>query len=136
MAGGDRFSGQPHRRAKGKVGEEEAQRWLTSQGYVVIDRNVSLRGGEIDIVAQDGEVLCFIEVKARSTGFYGSAIAAVPVAKQRRLARAAAVYLQHRAWSGPCRFDVLGLDLDGAGAWRFSLVKDAFSLPSGSYGHY
>lgn len=136
MAGDEHFRGQPHRRAKGKVGEEAAQRWLASRGYVIMERNVSQRGGEIDVVARDGEVLCFIEVKARSGDLYGAAVTAVPVAKQRRLARAAAAYLQRRGWSGPCRFDVLGLDLEADGGWRFSLVKDAFSLPTGSYGHY
>jgi putative endonuclease len=130
------FRGQPHRRAKGKVGEEAAERWLVANGYVIVERNVHLRGGEIDVIAQDGETLCFIEVKARSNDLYGAALTAVPAAKQRRLARAAAAYLLRHRWSGPCRFDVLGLDLEAQGTWRISLVRDAFSLPLGSYGHF
>ena len=138
MGGGDdsHFSGQPHRRAKGNVGEAAAERWLVANGYVIVERNVCLRGGEIDVIAQDGETLCFIEVKARSSDLYGAAIAAVPAGKQRRLARAAAAYLLRHRWAGPCRFDVLGLDLEADGGWRISLVRDAFSLPSGSYGHF
>ena len=60
------FSEQPHARARGRVGEDDAVRWLDTQGYKIVERNVVNHGGEIDIVAKDGETLCFIEIKARA----------------------------------------------------------------------
>ena len=126
----DRFNAQPHRRAKGRVGEEEAVRWLTSQGYEILERNAATKAGEIDLVARQGEILCFVEVKARASSAYGPAVAAVTPSKQRRLGRAAALYLASRPWSGPCRFDVLGLDLDADGRWQPSLIQDAFGIPA------
>ena len=54
------FQSQPHKRAKGKYGEEEAVRWLLGQGYEVVERNVVNKGGEIDVVAREGETLCFV----------------------------------------------------------------------------
>jgi putative endonuclease len=120
------FRQQPHTRARGRVGEDDAVRWLESQGYRVVERNVVNHGGEMDLVAREGETLCFVEIKARATGAYGPAVAAVDARKQRRISRAAALYLAtHGLHNAPCRFDVLGLDwaVDG---WRYTLVRNAF----------
>lgn len=119
------FGTQPHKRAKGSAAEQAAVDWLLDQGYAVVERNAVTHAGEIDVVARDGDTLCFVEVKARSTERFGPAIAAVGPAKQRRLARCAALYLVRHPFRGPCRFDVLGLDLAPDG-WRFALVKNAF----------
>jgi putative endonuclease len=121
------FVEQPHARARGRVGEDDAVAWLTTQGYRIVERNVVNEGGELDAVAREGETLCFLEIKARVGERYGPAIAAVSPAKQRRISRAAALYLARKKISDvPCRFDVLGLDR-GEGGWRFTLVRDAFS---------
>lgn len=126
MSTADDFRNQPHTRAQGRLGEDAAVRWLAAQGYQILDRNVTNHGGEIDVVARDGGTLCFIEIKARASARFGPAIAAVDFRKQRRISRAAALYIAikglHRE---PCRFDVLGLDRE-AGGWRYTLVRDAF----------
>jgi putative endonuclease len=119
------FELQTHNRGRGKVGEDAAVRWLKGEGYRILERNVVTHAGEIDVVARDGESLVFLEIKARGSAAYGPAIAAVGPAKQRRLCRAAALYLAIRHLGGPCRFDVLGLDAAGGG-WRYTLVRDAF----------
>jgi len=126
------FLEQPHARAQGRVGEEAAEGWLRRQGYRIVDRNVCNRAGELDVVARDGDVLCFVEVKARSNRRYGPAIEAVPPSKQRRIARAAALYLAEHPTDAPCRFDVLAMDL-GDDGWRFHLVRDAFMIPATGY---
>jgi putative endonuclease len=135
----DGFAEAGHTRGRGRVGEEAAVRWLEARGFRIVARNVVTKAGEIDLVVQEGDTLCFLEVKARGTADYGPAIAAVGPAKQRRLSRAAALYLVRHRWAGPCRFDVLGLDredegslpagargAESQGGWRFTLVRDAF----------
>jgi len=90
------FELQTHTRGRGKVGEDAAVRWLEGEGYLVLERNVVTHAGEIDVVARDGEWLVFLEIKARGSAAYGPAIAAVGPAKQRRISRAAALYLAIR----------------------------------------
>lgn len=114
-----------HTHARGRAAEALAADWLVSQGYRLVARNVNTAVGEIDVVAIDGEVLCFLEVKARTSRRYGSALAAVHRRKQRRLARAAALYLCDHPTPRACRFDVLGMQAESDG-WRFELVRDAF----------
>ena len=120
----------PHARARGGAGEQVAEEWLTARGFRIVERNVRNHGGEIDLVAREGDTLCFVEVKARLSDRFGPAIAAVGIAKQRRLARAAALYLVVHQWPGPCRFDVLGLDRRADGGWEVTLVRDAFPVPT------
>lgn len=122
----DDFRNQPHTRAQGRMGEEAAVRWLAAQGYQIVERNVTNHGGEIDVVAREAGTLCFLEIKARASDRFGPAIAAVDARKQRRISRAAALYIAmkglHRE---PCRFDVLGLDRE-SGGWRYTLIRNAF----------
>lgn len=122
-----RFLRQRHTRGRGREGEREAVQWLRRQGYRIVATNAAERTGEIDIVAREGETLCFIEIKARSGPGYGSSLSAVTADKRRRLVRAASSWLVRHPHDGPCRFDVLGLDA-GAEGWRFTLVRDAFEL--------
>ena len=133
--GDEGFREQPHARAQGDVGEDAAIRWLRRQGYRRIRRNIANVAGEIDAVAVHGTTLCFIEIKARSNRAYGPAIEAVPKAKQRKIARAAALYLAKNPTDLDCRFDVLAMDLDDGG-WRYTLIQDAFLAPMASYGGY
>lgn len=121
-----RFRSRPHTVARGREGEEEAVRWLRRHGYRVIERNARTKAGEIDCVAREDGVLCFVEIKARSGRGFGPAVAAVGAAKQRRLVRAAALWLARNPSDAPCRFDVLGLDPADGGKWDFTLVRDAF----------
>jgi putative endonuclease len=108
--------------------EQYAVEWLVRSGYRVVCRNVRTPQGEIDVVAEHGDTLCFIEVKARAGDECGNSLDAVTASKQLRLARSAASYLMSRSWQGPVRFDVLGLDLADDG-WRCTLVQDAFEMP-------
>lgn len=101
-------------------------RWLRQQGYRVVERNVRTGAGEIDLVARDGDVLCFVEIKARAGGGFGPAVSAVGAAKRRRLVRAARLWLARHPSEAPCRFDVLGLDGDGRGGWEYTLLRGAF----------
>jgi putative endonuclease len=122
----DDFEAQPHTRARGRSGEDAACEFLAAAGYRILERNVSTEAGEIDVVASDGDTLCFVEVKARADDEHGPAIAFVGPRKQRRLARCVALYLAtHDVRGRPVRFDVVGLERE-AGAWRCELVRSAF----------
>ena len=113
----------------GKVGEEAAVAYLKSQGYRILERNFRNKLGEIDIIAQDKDTLCFIEVKTRSSEAFGSPFEAVNAAKQRAMARVARAYLQtgsHNAQT--IRFDVIAVHCDGDRAKSIDIVKDAFEV--------
>ena len=122
------FSELPHTRARGAAAEEAAEEHLRGLGYRIVERNVFTHLGEIDVVALDGETLCFVEIKARATAEYGRAIEAVGPRKRKRLARAAAMFLAKNRSQRACRFDVLALDRRGDGTWEFTLVRDAFQV--------
>lgn len=105
----------------GQVGEDQALLYLQQQGLQLLERNFRCKGGEIDLIMQDGAVLVLVEVRKRSAQKFGGAAASVTKAKQRRLIVAAQIYLQRYRMPPPCRFDVLALD-DGAMTW----LKNAF----------
>ena len=136
MSGGGKgglkgFGDLPHTRARGAAGELAAEEHLVARGYRIVARNVLTKVGELDLVALDGETLCFIEIKARASSEFGRAVEAVGPAKQRKIIRAALLFLSKNRSSRACRFDVLGLDRGGDGAWSFTLVKNAFEVPRG-----
>ena len=99
------------RQTLGKWGEERAVRELERRGYAVLARRYRTRHGEIDIVADDGGTIVFVEVKVRETAECGSAAEAVTAHKQRRLTSMAVDYLaRNHAANRPCRFDVVAID--------------------------
>jgi putative endonuclease len=122
----DDFERQPHARARGRSGEDAACAFLAAAGYIILERNVATDAGEIDVVATEGDTLCFVEVKARTDDEHGPAVAFVGPRKQRRLARCVALYLASRGVRNRAvRFDVVGLER-AEGAWRCELVRGAF----------
>lgn len=127
MRGFEEFGAQQHTVGRGRVAEDAAVAWLERNGYRIVERNHRNAAGEIDVVAEDGEVLCFVEVKARTETLFGPALAAVGPRKRRRVARAAAFYLALRGIQPACRFDVLAMEAE-EGSWHFTLVKDAFRV--------
>jgi putative endonuclease len=95
----------------GVRGEELAARALASRGYAILERRYRTRYGEIDIVAEDGEVLVFVEVRARATDEFGRAAESVTAAKKRKVTAMAVDYLaRHHVTGRPCRFDVVTID--------------------------
>jgi putative endonuclease len=94
----------------GKAGEELAAAFLVEKGMRVMERNFRCTSGEIDLVCADKESLVFVEVKTRSGDVRGEPGEAIGPAKKKRLVRAAALYLsRNRAWSRPCRFDLVSI---------------------------
>lgn len=112
-----------NQRKKGARYEEAAASFLQNQGCVVLERNFYCRQGEIDLVAQDGAYLVFIEVKYRKDEQMGWAAEAVGPAKQQRIRHCARVYLYSRGLGEdiPCRFDVIAVT-----GSRIQWIKNAF----------
>jgi putative endonuclease len=102
------------RTRRGREGEDAAVRLLEDSGYSVIARNVRLPGGEIDVIARERDVLVFVEVKARGSQRFGSALAAVDARKRRTLRSLAADWLQIAAPGARARFDVVTVEAGGA----------------------
>ncbi len=99
------------RQALGRWGEDLASNYLASRGFAILDRNVRTPYGELDLVAMDGDVIVFIEVKARRSRAFGWPEEAVTSRKREKLRAAAGIYMQdHPALDGICRFDVIAVD--------------------------
>lgn len=98
-----------NKRSFGKLGEDLAAEYLGKNGYKLLDRNYrSGRMGEIDIVAVQGEYLCFIEVKTRTGKLFGLPCEAVDARKQANLRKLAWAYMKHKGLEGKnARFDVV-----------------------------
>ena len=94
----------------GGDGEERAAAHLASKGLTIVSRNYRTRMGEVDLVARDGEVLVFVEVRMRKGAGYGGAPASVTFHKQRRIQLAAQMYLRPFRHPPRCRFDVVALE--------------------------
>jgi len=115
----------------GERGEAAALAEIERAGYKILDLNwmaATSGGGELDIVALDGDVLVFIEVKTRTDDEMGSPLEAITRSKRRKIARAASAYLmENRVEDRDCRFDVVGVTFD-AGRPVCEVVRDAFVL--------
>ncbi|SMB95397.1 putative endonuclease [Thermanaeromonas toyohensis ToBE] len=116
------------RRQKGWQGEEVAATFLKEQGYHLRERNFRCPLGEIDIVAEEGGEIVFIEVRTRSSSAFGLPQESIDFRKQNRLRRLASFYLKQRKLHGqPCRFDVVAVLLNGQGrVARIELIRGAF----------
>ena len=105
-----------HPEPPGRSGESRACLYLQQQGLVIVERNFRCRSGEVDVIARDGDVTVFVEVKERRGRSHGEGYEAVTFGKRRRLIRAARIYAASRGISErPIRFDVISIDWPAEG---------------------
>lgn len=122
------------KREIGNIGEDLAVKALKKQKYKIIERNFNARIGEIDIIAKDKDYLCFVEVRMRKNEYHGSGKETVNIYKQRKIIKAAQVYLQlHNLSSVPCRFDVVSITGDGGKESCVEIIKNAFEIPTRNF---
>lgn len=108
------------------TGEDAAARFLERRGLEVLARNWRLKMGEIDIIAKEGPILVFVEVKTRRTADFVDPSVAVDFRKQRKLRRLAEAYIAiERPDFERCRFDVVSVVHDGLSRLRY--IPDAFA---------
>ncbi len=96
---------------------------LVRRRYRIVTRNYRVKAGEIDIIAEDGQVLCFVEVRARNRLGHGSPEETISRTKRRRIAAAASAYLMRYTREPLCRFDVVAVE-----PTAIRVTKDAFRL--------
>jgi putative endonuclease len=118
-----------HRRAElGRRGESVAEAFLRESAYTIVARNYRCRAGEIDLVALDGAVLVFVEVRSRRGPEFGTPLESVDWRKQARVGRVAQQFLAERRWlDRAARFDVIGVRFD-AEPPAVEHVRGAFEL--------
>jgi putative endonuclease len=125
-------AGTPPHQQTGRRGEEDAYFYLRRLGYTIVARNYRShrRHGEIDLIGWDRDVLCFIEVKTRTSRDVKPAEAAVDHAKRRELAAMARDFLRRLPPSCQWRFDILSVYYEERQTCRakFELFKNAFHL--------
>ena len=116
---------------RGTMGERAARAYLEGKGLCFVEANLRVGRDEIDLLMRDGETLVFVEVKLRLDPH--QAPFAVDVAKQRRISRAAVVYMaKHGLLGRAARFDVVSVGFDGT-QMDIRHIEDAFPLARGSY---
>jgi putative endonuclease len=111
---------------KGAIGEDLAVDYLKKKGYRIFQRNYRFEHGEIDIVAEDGNALVFVEVKARRSKEFGEPEDAVTPRKREKIRATADGYLfENNIDDKECRFDVIAIDYQG-NKTEIRHIEDAF----------
>jgi putative endonuclease len=102
-----------NRQDTGKQGEMLAQQFLRDKGYTLIETNFRCRTGEIDLIAKDGDIVVFIEVRTVTSPKFGPAYQSVTYRKQQQVKRVALFYAaRHNLVNTQFRFDVIGITLN------------------------
>jgi putative endonuclease len=109
----------------GEKGEQIAVNYLLKKGYVIIATNWRMHKYELDIVAQQNNELVIVEVKTRSTDFFGNPEEAVTPTKQKHLVEGANCYIETNEIDFDCRFDVISVILNNS-SQKITHFKDAF----------
>ena len=112
----------------GKFGEDLARERLKDLGYRILKTNYRCSLGEVDLVARDGDVLVFVEIKTRKSESLGQIKEVVNRRKQSQLSKVALAYLKsNNLWGSKARFDVVAIRLIG-GKKEIEIIKNAFEL--------
>ncbi len=120
----------PESHLLGQAAESAAATHLKQKGYRILGQNVRLPNGELDLIAQSGKTLVFVEVKARRSTHYGGATHAITSSKKQRIITLAAQYLaQHRLAHQLSRFDVIVCYSDVNNRLHLTHIENAFEVP-------
>ena len=115
------------RQRRGLEGEAEATEYLVSQGWTILQHRFRMRRFEVDLIARRGQMVAFVEVKARRGPGYGSPAEAVTWAKRREIVRVAQAWIDRFGLPNDIyRFDVIGIRADQPAGRRIEHLEDAF----------
>lgn len=120
-------NGSKSRKTLGDWGEKLAVEYLQQHGYTIIESNYRCRYGEIDIIAKEGPVWCFVEVKTRKSNRFGRGFESITAVKRTHITKTAIFFLnQRRLDDAPARFDVVSIDFDSGMKYKIELIRNAF----------
>ena len=109
----------------GKQAETLAAQFLEQKGYGIVGRNVRLKHWEVDIIAQNSNMMIFVEVKKRKSVQYGFPETFVSPQQQKRIRQVAEAYIFQTNWLGEVRFDIISIVAEGE-AVQIEHFEDAF----------
>lgn len=110
----------------GATGENAAAKLLKKKGYEILERNYRKKYGELDIIAKNGDLVVFVEVKLRATKAFGTAAEAVNFHKRQRIIRTANAYIMQKNLDCGCRFDVIEVYHKGLIVTEINHIESAF----------
>jgi len=111
----------------GNSGEEIASKYLVEKGFRIIKRNYRYGKGEIDIIAEIGDTLVFVEVKTRANEKYGPAELAVSLNKQKQIKKIAQLFLiENNILDKECRIDVIAINFIRLDKYNLNHIENAF----------
>ncbi len=117
-----------NKRELGNIGEDAVCNFLEKKSYKVIKRNYTIRGGEIDIIAENDEVIAFVEVKSRARNPLVSGAEAITKAKMLHIIKTAEHYLNSFSSDKQPRFDVAVVEIDNGRASIIQYLENAFDM--------
>ncbi|MEM6397906.1 MAG: YraN family protein [Bacteroidota bacterium] len=110
----------------GSLGERYARRHLEAKGYRILEQNWRYRRSEIDLIAMDGDIMVFVEIKTRTQDYFGGPTGTVDAKQQGRLSRAAGAYMEQCGHDWEIRFDIIGILIEENGDYKLEHVEDAW----------
>ena len=110
----------------GKQGEAIAREFLLQKGYKVIESNWRYRRAEIDLIVKSEDTLIFVEVKTRSSNFFGDPEEAVTAKKEALITEAAIAYMRQVDYEWAVRFDILEVIITSSEQYKVVHIEDAF----------
>lgn len=114
------------RKKLGYVGEDAVCKYLTERSYKILAKNFTIRGGELDIIAENGKYIVFVEVKTRQIGGLVSGLEAITRSKQRLVVRAAEAFIAKHPSELQPRFDVAEVEMYNNEVTAISYIENAF----------
>ena len=109
----------------GRRGETLALEMLRNNGYKILETNWRYKKDELDIIAMQGDELVIVEVKTRSTDYFGDPEESVDEAKMQRMVRAAEEYIEQNLLENECRYDIISIIIN-KNTSKIRHIKDAF----------
>jgi putative endonuclease len=117
----------PTHREIGNTGEDLACEYLQAKGWEILDRNYYFDRAEVDVIAKDGPVTVFLEVKLRSSTRFGQPFEYVTEHKVRNVFKAAEAWVrEHDLNDSPMRFDIIGIVKKKGQEPEFNHIEDAY----------
>ncbi|MEZ4990913.1 MAG: YraN family protein [Saprospiraceae bacterium] len=110
----------------GSRGEQLAKELLEAKGYVILETNWRYRRAEVDLIVKDGVILVFVEVKTRTTAYFGRPETFVTPQKEKLLVRAVHAYMQQSGHEWEIRFDVVSIVWESEEKYTAAHLEDAF----------